>query len=137
VREMESTTRMCCSITTSRLQSRWINETAKGHHLRVVHTPDFFVNRGLRLAGRSARQNSNCTACQKTSPKSYCWDQGSWRCPPGEAYACRFGMYYRVRSWAEINWVRQRNLQFIEDYLGAALQGQSENPIVGTGAGFT
>ncbi|MHB1934998.1 MAG: transposase family protein [Acidobacteriaceae bacterium] len=42
---------------------------------------------------------------------------GKWRCPPGEKYASIFGLYYRVRSSAEINWVLQRNLQFLEDYL--------------------
>ncbi|HEV2383327.1 MAG TPA: efflux RND transporter permease subunit [Terriglobia bacterium] len=38
-------------------------------------------------------------------------------CPPGEAHARPLGLYYRVRSSNEINWVVQRNLQFLEDYL--------------------
>ena len=29
----------------------------------------------------------------------------------------QLGLYYRVRSSAEINWVFQRNIQFLEDYL--------------------
>jgi hypothetical protein len=44
-----------------------------------------------------------------------------WRCPPRQAYAERLGLYYRVRSSAEINWVFQRNVQFMEDYLRADL----------------
>ena len=43
--------------------------------------------------------------------------EGGWRCPPGEDHAGPFGFFYRVRSSAEINWVFQRNLLFLEDYL--------------------
>jgi hypothetical protein len=46
-------------------------------------------------------------------------EDGRWRCPPGAAYAERLGLYYRVRSSAEIDWVFQRNIQFLEDYLRA------------------
>jgi TnsA endonuclease C terminal len=42
-----------------------------------------------------------------------------WHCPPGEVYADQFGLYYRIRSDREINWVLQRNLQFLEDYYRA------------------
>jgi hypothetical protein len=42
-----------------------------------------------------------------------------WHCPPGQEYARPFGLYYRVRSSAEINWELQRNLRFLEDYLRA------------------
>ena len=37
-------------------------------------------------------------------------DDGKWYCPPGEDFARQFGLYYRLRSSAEINWVYQRNL---------------------------
>ena len=37
--------------------------------------------------------------------------------PPGEEHAKVLGLYYRVRSSREINWVFQRNMQFLEDYL--------------------
>lgn len=42
---------------------------------------------------------------------------GRWQCPPGITFAARLGLYYRVRSSAEIDWVFQRNIQFMEDYL--------------------
>src|SRR5262249_37568035 len=51
-------------------------------------------------------------------PNRYCRDkEGQWRCPPGEACASSSGLYYRVRSSSEIDWVYQRNVQFLEDYL--------------------
>src|SRR5262249_9030869 len=43
--------------------------------------------------------------------------EAGWLCPPGQEYAERFGLYYRVRSSTEINWLFQRNIQFLEDYL--------------------
>ena len=46
-------------------------------------------------------------------------DSEKWRVPPGESYAERFGLYYRVRSSAEINWVLQRNIVFLEDFFRA------------------
>ncbi|HLK64671.1 MAG TPA: hypothetical protein VKU19_14600 [Bryobacteraceae bacterium] len=39
-------------------------------------------------------------------------ETGRWRCPPGEAYASQSGLYYRIRSAHEIDWVFQRNIQF-------------------------
>src|SRR5439155_14856549 len=44
-------------------------------------------------------------------------EDGQWRCPPGEAHAKAFELYYRVRSSRGINWVYQRNIQYLEDYL--------------------
>ena len=48
-----------------------------------------------------------------------------WICPPGRQYAERFGLYYGVRSSAGINWLFQRNIQFLEDYLRTAPQVSS------------
>jgi hypothetical protein len=36
---------------------------------------------------------------------------------PGEVHSSALGLDYRVWSSAEINWILQRNLQFLEDYL--------------------
>jgi putative transposase len=56
----------------------------------------------------------------ENNPQRYQRDErGHWRCPPGEDYAGRFGLYYRLRSSRELNWIWQRNIQFLEDYLRA------------------
>src|SRR2546425_9080121 len=56
----------------------------------------------------------------ETMPHRYSRDAvGQWRCPPGERFAEPFGLFYRLRSSAEIDWVFQRNLRFLEDYLGS------------------
>ena len=42
--------------------------------------------------------------------------QGTWRCPPGEAYAERFGLTYQVRSSATVPPLLIENLRFLRDY---------------------
>jgi hypothetical protein len=55
------------------------------------------------------------------SANRYCRDEtGRWRCPPGETYAAQFGLYYQVVSSAGINWIWQRNIIFLDDYLRTA-----------------
>lgn len=52
------------------------------------------------------------------SPQRYQRDEaGRWRCPPGESSAGQIGLYYRLRTSDGINWIWQRNIQFLEDYL--------------------
>ncbi|WP_162005417.1 hypothetical protein [Dictyobacter vulcani] len=36
---------------------------------------------------------------------------GSWFCPPGEAYAAQFGLTYRLFSSGEIDWTYIQNLR--------------------------
>lgn len=51
------------------------------------------------------------------NPNRYWKDEyGVWRCPPGEAYAEPFGLFYRLRPSSGINWTYQRNINFLEDY---------------------
>ncbi len=51
-------------------------------------------------------------------PQRYYRDAvGHWQCPPGERFAAQFGLLYRLRSSSEIDWVLQRNLRFLNDYL--------------------
>lgn len=45
---------------------------------------------------------------------------GLWRCPPGEDYAAHYGLAYRVRSSADIDWIWTRNMLFLDDYLHAS-----------------
>src|SRR5258708_11364157 len=53
----------------------------------------------------------------KTHPNRYVLDdRGQWRCPPGEAFAAKYGLTYRVRSSDQINWAAQENWLYLEDY---------------------
>ena len=93
-------------------------ESTGGKHLGVLHTPDFFVMRTTAAGWEEWKTEEELLHLAERSPNRYlAAEDGHWRCPPGEAYARDFGFYYRVRSSSEINWVYQRNIQFLEDYL--------------------
>jgi putative transposase len=90
-----------------------------GRRMGVLHTPDFFVMRQHSAGWEEWKAEESLQKLAKHNPNRYCLEDGHWRCPPGEKYALALGFYYRVRSSTEINWVFQRNVQFLEDYLRA------------------
>lgn len=84
----------------------------------VLHTADYFVIRQASAGWEEWKTEEELTKLVERMPHRYIRDaEQGWRCPPGERYAVPFGLYYRVRSSAEIDWVYQRNLLFLEDYL--------------------
>jgi putative transposase len=93
-------------------------EGTGGKRLGVLHTPDFFVIRTTGAGWEEWKTEEELLHLAERSPNRYlAAEEGHWCCPPGEACARDFGFYYRVRSSNEINWVYQRNVQFLEDYL--------------------
>jgi transposase InsO family protein len=95
-----------------------------GKRLGVLHTPGFFVARTTSAGWEEWKTEDELLQLARKSPNRYLSDEGGkWRCPPGETYAEDLGFYYRVRSSREINWMYQRNIQFLDDYL------RSEMPI--------
>jgi putative transposase len=106
--------------------------TGNGRSVRVRHTPDYFVIRADGVGWAEWKTASALERLAVTMPHRYeRMEDGRWRCPPGEQAAEPFGFSYRVRSSAEIDWVFQRNLLFLEDYLRA------EGPAVGEAAAAT
>ncbi|MBC8164699.1 MAG: DDE-type integrase/transposase/recombinase [Bryobacteraceae bacterium] len=89
-----------------------------GKRMGVLHTPDFFVIRENEAGWEEWKTEEDLQRLSERNPNRYCAGEGvHWCCPPGVAHAERLGLYYRVRSSAEIDWVFQRNIQFLEDYL--------------------
>ena len=92
-------------------------ESAKGKRLGVLHTPDFFVIRETEAGWEEWKTEEDLQRLSERNPNRYCAGKdGRWCCPPGAAHAERLGLYYRVRSSAEIDRIFQRNIQFLEDY---------------------
>jgi putative transposase len=103
-------------------------ETLGGRPLGILHTPDFFAIRKSTAGWEEWKTEEDLIRLAERNPNRYCsTDNGQWRCPPGEACAKEFGFYYRVRSSREINWVYQRNVQFLEDYLRSDLPIRPES----------
>lgn len=94
--------------------------SATGKHLGVLHTPDFFVIRETSAGWEECKTEEELGRLAEKSPHRYQREEnGPWRCPPGEQYATMFGLYYQLVSSAGINWVWQRNIIFLDDYLRA------------------
>lgn len=95
-------------------------EAKNGRHLGVIHTPDFFVIRASVAGWEEHKTEKDLIELSDKNPNRYCRDaEGQWRCPPGEALAEKFDLYYRVLSSKEINWAFQRNVEFMDDYFRA------------------
>jgi len=89
-----------------------------GRRLAVFHTPDYFAIRKDTAGWEECKTEEELEKLTEKNPHRYCrGEDGEWRCPPGEAYAEQFNFYYRVRTSKTTNWVFQRNIQFVEDYL--------------------
>ncbi|MCI0392572.1 MAG: Mu transposase C-terminal domain-containing protein, partial [Acidobacteria bacterium] len=98
-------------------------KTKAGANHGHTHTPDFFVLRRDSAGWEEWKMEDELSVlAEKMSARYVRSENEGWHCPPGEEYARQFGLYYRVRSSAEINWTLQRNLRFLEDYLRAGDQ---------------
>jgi transposase InsO family protein len=84
----------------------------------AIHTPDFFVIRQDRAGWLECKMEERLGELAEDMPHRYVrGSDGTWSCPPGEAYAEPFGLFYSLYTSAQIDWIYQRNLLFLEDYL--------------------
>jgi putative transposase len=89
-----------------------------GRQVGLFHTPDFFVLREDGGGWVECKMEDQLPQLAEHMPHRYVrGSDGTWSSPPGEAYAKAFGLTYRLFSSAAIDWVYQRNLRFLEDYL--------------------
>lgn len=101
-----------------------------GRRIGVWHTPDYFVIRSDGLGWEEWKTEEQLGELRVTMPHRYVQQaDGKWICPPGEAYAEPLGFFYHVRSSGEIDWIFQRNLLFLEDYLRGDQPPVREEPI--------
>lgn len=92
-------------------------ESSDGRPIGVLHTADYFVIRRDSAGWEECKTEDDLTQLSRKNPNRYRLDGPRWICPPGESYATALGLYYRVRSSRDIDWVFQRNIQFLDDYL--------------------
>jgi hypothetical protein len=90
-----------------------------GRRNRHLYTPDFFVIRKDSAGWEECKTEDDLKRLAESSPNRYQKnDAGQWCCPPAENHAHPLGLYFKVWSSAEINWVFQRNFQWLSDYFG-------------------
>src|SRR6266567_7086470 len=93
----------------------------KGKPVGVLHTPDFFVICQDSCGWIECKMEDHLVQLAEQMPHRYQRKvDGTWRCPPGEEYAQALHFFYRLQSSTQIDWVYQRNLRFLEDYLRAS-----------------
>jgi transposase InsO family protein len=89
-----------------------------GRRLSVMHTPDYFVLRQDSAGWVECKTAQDLENLASKSPNRYVRvSDGAWHCPPGEVHASALGLDYKVWSSAQVQWILQRNLQFLEDYM--------------------
>lgn len=89
------------------------NGSNRGH----LYTPDFFVISESFIGWEEWKTEEELIKLSVKSNRYYRGEDGTWYCPPAQAYAEEFGLNFRVRSSNEIDWIFQNNLRFLEDYL--------------------
>src|SRR5712692_3856293 len=89
----------------------------RGRTQRPLHTADSFLFRHKEAGWVECKPTQELIRQARTRPNRYQLDeQGKWRCPPGEAYATKHGLFYEVYASDQINWAAQDNWLFLEDY---------------------
>jgi hypothetical protein len=87
---------------------------ANGRRLSVMHTSDYFLLRQDSAGWVECKTPEDLEKLAIKSPHRYLRDSdGNWHCPPGDEHASALGLNYRVWSSAQVNWILQRNLQFL------------------------
>jgi len=81
------------------------------------HTPDFFVIRQRSAGFEEWKLVTALDTLMVTMPERYQRaTEGGWRCPPGESAAQVYGLFYRVRTSAELHPLVIQNLKFLQDF---------------------
>ena len=89
----------------------------RNHLQQPLHTADYFVFRYGSAGWEECKPVQELIRLTTKQPNRYQLDEhGHWRCPPGEEFAARLGLTYRVRSSDQINWAAQENALYLEDY---------------------
>jgi len=89
----------------------------RGRLQRPMHTADYFVFRYRECGWIECKPAQELSRLVEKQPNRYVLDEhGVWRCPPGEAFAARYGLTYQAWSSDNINWAAQENALFLEDY---------------------
>lgn len=93
-------------------------KAASGRLVTTLTTPDFFVIKNDGTAGWEECKTEEELKLLAEKSERFVYDETvDWRCPSGEEYAANYGLHFRVRSSSKINWIFQRNLEYLSDYL--------------------
>lgn len=90
---------------------------ANGRKVGCFTTPDFAVAEAECAYFVEAKPEEDMRKLAEQMPNRYLRQQdGSWRCPPGEEAAAKFGMGYRIIVADRLSSELTRNIIYLEDY---------------------
>src|SRR5699024_6280222 len=89
----------------------------KNRKMAYWYTADFFVIEKKRAYWVECKTEEHLIKKSQEKPDRYFRNNGRWEFSLGKNYAIQFGLDFLVRSSSEINWILQRNLEFLEDYI--------------------
>lgn len=90
---------------------------ANGRKVGCHTTPDFAVAEAECAYFVEAKTEEDMRKLAEEKPNRYVRQQdGSWRCPPGEEAAAKFGMGYRIVVADRLSSELTRNIIYLEDY---------------------
>ena len=102
--------------------------TEAGRRIHATHTPDFFVLRAETAGWIECKADEDLVRLAEKSPARYCLDaDGTWRCPPGQAYASSLGLHYKLHPSSDCNPILQRNISYLDDYLRGDPDGVNDD----------
>jgi putative transposase len=89
----------------------------RGRLQRPLHTADYFLFRYGSAGWVECKPVQELHRLAEKQPNRYVLNEhGIWHCPPGEAFAKKYGLTYLVWSSDQINWVMQDNTLYLEEY---------------------
>lgn len=89
-----------------------------GKNITCTHIPDFFVLRKNSVGFEEWKPEKTLEKLAVKQSNRYRYGEDNlWHSPPASEYVCRFGVYYRLRSNNEIDWIKYRNIKYLKDYL--------------------
>jgi hypothetical protein len=92
--------------------------SASGRNGTHKHIPDFFVLRQDSVGFEEWKPEKSLEKLAVKQPNRYSrGEDGCWHSPPAQEQAQKLGFYYRLRSDAEIDWVKYRNIKYLRGYL--------------------
>ena len=83
---------------------------------RPMHTADYFLFGREECGWIECKPTQELVKQAEKRPNRYVLEGDIWRCPPGETYAAKYGLTYRVWTSDQINWTAQENWLYLEDY---------------------
>ena len=91
--------------------------TVKGKNAAHSHVPDFFLIRRGEVGFEEWKMERRLEKLAKKNPNRYKKDnKGVWHFPPGENYARQYGLFYRIRTEKDINFILRRNTELLLEY---------------------